>query len=154
MFFHASRNRPVARSTRGATRLLVAQGLVLLALQGCERGADSGATSNPVAPGQPGTSAPTKEVAPVAGSSNQSPQVGGSTVQIPVGVTGSGGTTDLPGESQGNSTTLAQPGSGLQGGLGGSNAGAAGSPAAGASASGSTGAAGPASASPNTTPGK
>lgn len=98
---------------------LGAAGLLLAAavLQGCDRGADSGATANPVAPGRPGTGNPTAEVQPRPGSINESPQVGGSTAQIPEGITGSGGPTKVPQGMQGRSHVPRQVGSGLDGGL-------------------------------------
>jgi hypothetical protein len=103
----------------GASGLAAA--VLLLGLAGCERGADSGATANPVAPGQPGTGNPVEQVAPRADSPNESPQIGGAREQVPAGITGSGGTTDVPGELQGRSQ-LGGPGTGLQGGLGGGGA--------------------------------
>lgn len=89
-----------------------------LGLQGCERGADSGHTANPVAPGRPGTGNPVETVQPRPGSITESPQVGGARGRVPEGITGSGGTTDVPGELQGRSYIPQQPGVGLHGGVG------------------------------------
>lgn len=103
-------------------------------LAACERGADSGATANPVAPGRPGTGNPVEQVTPTPDPSPQSPQVGGPTGNIPAGITGSGGPTDYPG-AQGNTQPPVREGVGLQGGLGGNAPGGpATSPAAVASA--------------------
>lgn len=89
------------------------------ALAGCERGADSGATANPVAPGRPGTGNPVREVTPTPDPSPQSPGVGGPTHNIPEGATGSGGPTIYPGQAQSGNEAPARPGVGVQGGLGG-----------------------------------
>lgn len=93
--------------------------LMLLSLPGCERGADSGATANPVAPGRPGTDNEVVTVAPEPGSITESPQVGGNRGAVPDGVTGRGGTTDYPGRVQDRSYPYMrqQPGVGLDGGL-------------------------------------
>lgn len=90
---------------------------LLLGLFACERGADSGATANPVAPGRPGDSNPVETVRPTPGSINESPQVGGSTAQVPAGITGSGGPTDVPGGMQGQSSIPRHAGVGVDGGL-------------------------------------
>lgn len=85
------------------------------ALAGCDRGADTGATSNPNAPGQPGSNPPVTAI-PDSGSTNVSPGVGGQAGVQPVpGATGSGGTGTGP-------TTSTEPGTGTAGGLGGTNA--------------------------------
>lgn len=107
----------------------LAAALLALTLQGCERGADSGATANPVAPGRPGTGNPTVVLEPQPGSINESPQVGGSTRNVPEGITGSGGPTRVPGGTQAREHPSLQPGSGLDGGLGGPPAAAASAPA-------------------------
>jgi hypothetical protein len=112
------------------------------ALAGCERGADSGATANPVAPGRPGNNERAEVVRPVPGSITESPQVGGSTAQVPAGITGSGGVTKVPGSLQGRSNVPAQPGTGVDGGLKDGPAPRPGAPEMGA---------GPASGSPNRT---
>ena len=46
---------------------LVLAAAASLGLVGCERGADSGATANPNAPGSPGTGNPTQVTTPSAG---------------------------------------------------------------------------------------
>lgn len=106
---------PRPRPAHAAAALGMA--LALLGLQGCERGADSGATANPVAPGRPGTGNGIEVVKPQPTSIPESPQVGGNRGQVPAGVTGSGGTTDYPGRMQGNESTAAVPGGGVAGGL-------------------------------------
>ncbi|TFY96854.1 hypothetical protein [Ramlibacter rhizophilus] len=66
--------------------------LAAAALAGCDRGADTGATANPVAPGRPGEGNPPVSVVPLVpggASPNVSPGVGG-TPPSPQGVTGSG----------------------------------------------------------------
>lgn len=78
--------------------MLVALSLAL-GLQACERGADSGATANPVAPGRPGTGNGIEVVEPRPTNTHESPQVGGSTHEIPAGITGRGGLTRTPGQN-------------------------------------------------------
>lgn len=92
-----------------------------LSLAACGRGADSGATANPVAPGSPGTGNDRVVVQPAApdGPTGGPPGVKGSVAHpgssgsdVAAGVTGKG--TD--GASGGGA--VAQPGTGLGGGLG------------------------------------
>ena len=90
--------------------------LMALGLQGCERGADSGATATRGAPGRPGDN-PTITVSPMPTSIPESPQVGGTTANIPQGITGSGGPPDYPGEMQGRQVVPRQAGVGTDGGL-------------------------------------
>lgn len=52
-------------------------------LAACERGADSGATANPMAPGRPGTANPPVQVAPEPTVPARSPQVGGTPALAP-----------------------------------------------------------------------
>ncbi len=101
-----------------------------LALAGCDRGADSGATANPNAPGSPGTGNPTVVVTPSAPDSPSGVPsgIGGSAVHP-----GSAGGDAVPGATGSGTLGQAPPpaGSGLQGGMG---AGPASSPAGTASA--------------------
>ena len=98
-----------------AAVVLVATGVLLGA---CSKQADS----NPNAPGSPGTGNTAEVVRPAApdgppggpsGIAGSAPHTGGSGADAPVGVTGRG-TTEAGGRSQ-----TAQPGTGLNGGLGG-----------------------------------
>ncbi|MEJ8838834.1 hypothetical protein [Ramlibacter sp. AN1133] len=116
------------RGPRGLYRRRVWPTALLLAaatgLQGCGKGVEPGATSNPVAPGRPGTGNPVVQVAPVMpGSITESPGIGGSRGLIPEGATGD---ASPPAEAR-------RPGVGLDGGLAGGAAGAG--PAAAASGS-------------------
>jgi hypothetical protein len=98
--------------------------LATLALAACQRGADSGATANPNAPGSPGDAAVARQAAPQrsdgppggsAGAKGSVPHPGSSGGDAVVGTSGRG--TSEPGS---RSTEAATPGSGLNGGLGGS----------------------------------
>jgi hypothetical protein len=109
-------------------------------LSACERGADSGATANPNAPGRPGTGnaveqarvpqAPDGPPGGPSGVKGSAPHPGASGGDAVVGTTGRG--TSQPGAGG----QAAPPGSGLTGGLGASQgqaamgAGPASSPAA------------------------
>lgn len=96
------------------TCALVFAAAASLGLAGCERGADSGATANPNAPGSPGTGNPTQVVTPVAPDSppRGSEGVAGS-------AQGSSGGDAVPGMTSGGSVDRAPPpGGGLQGGMG------------------------------------
>lgn len=100
-----------ARATAGTLGTL----LLAVGLQGCD--IQEGATSSAVAPGRPGTGNGVEVVAPRPTSIPESPQVGGNRGAVPEGVTGSGGTTDYPGELQGQESASPVPGGGLAGGL-------------------------------------
>ena len=88
-----------------------------LGLAACQRGADSGATANPVAPGRPGTGNPTEVARPAApdnssgrgpsGVAGSMPHPGSSGGDAPAGTTG-----------KGTSAMGAGPGTGLAGGTG------------------------------------
>ncbi|HYF42086.1 MAG TPA: hypothetical protein VEA35_06510 [Ramlibacter sp.] len=114
--------------TARAFAVLLAAGV---ALAGCGRGADSGATSNANAPGSPGTGNAATASRPLAG---EGPPGGPSGVKGSAPHTGASGGDPVPGttgsgasETGGRSQT-AQPGVGTTGGLGGTTAmGAAGS---------------------------
>jgi hypothetical protein len=128
-----------------ATTWLCTAAALSLALAGCGRGADSGATSNPVSQGRPGTGndrvvvQPSAPDGPAAGSA-------GAKGSAPYASPSGGGA--VPG-STGTGTSSAQPapGTGLQGGLG-AGSGLTGSFPSGTGTS-SMGAAG--DGSPNTT---
>ena len=92
----------------------------LLALQGCGRGVEDGATANPNAPGRPGTGNAVVTIAPQPESITESPQIGGARHAVPAGISGRGGPPDYPGASQPPSHPWfqQQPGVGLDGGLG------------------------------------
>lgn len=89
--------------------------LILMAgaiLAGCDRGADTGATANPVLPGRPGEGNPVVEATPRIDTSPVSPGIApeqGKANVIP-GTTGRGDSTP---------TVPLQPGHGTAGGLGG-----------------------------------
>lgn len=127
-----------------------ALGAVSLALlAGCNRGADSGATSNANAPGSPGTGNDRVSVQPAA---PDGPPGGPSGIKGSAPHTGSSGGDTVPGTTgTGTAGASTSPGSGLQGGLGASGTGLTGSfPAGGASAPAMG--AGPAGGSTNNTP--
>lgn len=107
------------RRTLHVLALALPLAALALALQGCGRGADSGATANPNAPGRPGTGNPAVEITARPESITESPQIGGARGMVPEGITGSGGPTDYPGElqSRGAASAQQQPGVGLDGGL-------------------------------------
>jgi len=98
-----------------------------LGLAACDRGARSGATANPNAPGSPGTgnapvtASPAAPDSPTTGGSSgekgSQPHTGSSGADAPPGTSGSGG-------------QAAQPGTGLQGGLGTNTAPGQSAPAA------------------------
>lgn len=95
--------------------LLLAAGLTL-ALAACGRGADSGATANPNAPGSPGTGNPPVIATPQA---PDSPPGGPSGVAGSAPHPGSSGGDAVPGAT--GSRIIGQapaPGGGLQGGMG------------------------------------
>jgi len=108
-------------------------------LTGCGRGADSGASSNATAPGQPGTGNAVEARIPQApdgppggpsGVAGSAPHTGGSGADVIPGTSGRG--TAEPG---GRSTTAQQPGSGTTGGLGTSMGNTAAMPQQGSAAS-------------------
>ena len=89
-----------------------------LGLAACQRGADSGATANPNAPGSPGTGNGVEVARPAntdsssgrgsSGAAGSLPHPGSSGGDAPVGTTGKGGTNAMG----------ASPGTGLAGGTG------------------------------------
>ncbi|MEJ7929696.1 hypothetical protein WG922_06900 [Ramlibacter sp. AN1015] len=89
-----------------------------MALAGCERGADTGATSNPNLPGRPGEGNPTTTVAPQPEPRTQVDSPGiteRAKAYVPPGITGRG---------QAEPGIPTEQGVGTTGGLGGSPAGA------------------------------
>jgi hypothetical protein len=103
-------------------RALVLAVLASACLAACQRGADSGATSSPNAPGSPGTGNAASVSVPQQGESSSgsgpsgvagsAPHPGASGGDVVRGASGKG-TSDNAARSQ-----TAQPGSGLNGGLG------------------------------------
>jgi len=118
--------------------LTLAAVLAAASLAGCGRGADSGATANPNAPGSPGSGNPAQARAPQA---PDGPPGGPSGVKGSAPHTGASGGDAVPGatgrglDQAGSRSQTAQPGSGLQGGLGASS----GQTAMGAGPSGASG---------------
>jgi len=102
-------------------RAWVAAGILAAAtLAACDRGASSGATRNPNAPGSPGEGNPTRVVTPTTGDTppgGSSGSVG--TAPFP---SSSGGADAVPGMTGSGSATpggtVTQPGMGTTGGLG------------------------------------
>jgi hypothetical protein len=95
---------------------LVLAAAASLGLAGCGRGADSGATANPNAPGSPGTGNPTRVVTPSAG---EGPPGGPSGVAGSAPHPGSSGGDAVPGATGSGTVGQTPPaGSGLQGGMG------------------------------------
>ncbi|HEY0920206.1 hypothetical protein [Devosia sp.] len=98
------------------TCALIVAAAASLGLAGCGRGADSGATANPNAPGRPGTGTPTQVVTPAAGDSAPG---GPSGVAGSAPHPGSSGGDAVPGATGSGTVGQAPPaGSGLQGGMG------------------------------------
>ena len=128
--------------------LAIAAAAVASSLAACGRGADSGATANPNAPGSPGNNervvsqpaAPDGAPGGPSGIKGSAPHTGSSGGDVPPGLTGSG-TAEAGGRTQ-----APAPGTGLNGGLG-----MAGTAPAGGGTSAPMGAGPAAAGSPNTT---
>ena len=96
---------------------LVLAAVSSLGLAACQRGADSGATANPNAPGRPGTGNDTEVARPAAPDSSTGRGSSGAKGSLPHPGS-SGGDAAAGTTGQGSSAMGAGPGTGLAGGTG------------------------------------